>query len=216
VEENKKEECCCGGEHKCNCEHESEAKDCGCGGEGTECGCHGGNGSCDCNHEEPVKEKKPKDKYKVIIQNQNQEIKTLKEQVARIQADADNYKKRVKLETEEQKKYSIAYFATDLLDPLDQLSKVVNMSTDNDLLKNFLLGFKMINDKIFDALLAHGIKKIDTKDKMFDPKYHSAFEKVKDESKEEGVIISEVSAGYTLKDRVIKHALVKVNSLKEI
>jgi molecular chaperone GrpE len=155
--------------------------------------------------------KKLKDKYRQIISTQEEEIKELKNKIARIQADGENYKKRLLNEYEDNKKYASSNLLSELIDPLDQLSKVVNMTTDNDLLKNFLLGFKMIEAKIFDCLKSNGVKKIDTLNKKFDPRYHNAIEKTVDNSLEENIIVKEISTGYMFKDRILKPSLVVVN-----
>ncbi|MDR2867270.1 MAG: nucleotide exchange factor GrpE [Acholeplasmatales bacterium] len=155
--------------------------------------------------------KKLKDKYKQIIASQDQEIKELKNKALRVQADTENFKKRLINEYEENKKYATSSLLSELIDPIDQLSKVVSMQTDNELLNNFLVGFKMIEGKIFDCLKANGVKKIETFQKKFDPRYHNAIEKTTNPELEENIIVKEISTGYMLKDRVLKPSLVVVN-----
>jgi len=152
--------------------------------------------------------------YKAIIASQEEEIKSLNNKIARIQADSENYRKRLKMEAEEEKKYAISNFVCDLIDPVDQLSKVSNMETQNELLKNFLIGFKMISEKFMTVFRTYGISKIEAIGKEFNPKYHYAAEKIYDPTKKDNTIVAEISSGFVMKDRVIKVASVKVN-LKE-
>jgi len=171
---------------------------------------------CECgNCDNKETKKEAKNKYKLIIEEQEKLIKELKDKMVRIQADAENRVKRNKAEADDDKKYALSNILTDLIDPLDQLNKVVNMQTDNELLKNFLIGFKMINNKVFDVLSANGVKKIVTLDKIFDPKYHNAIETINDSELKDNLIIEEFISGYMYKDRVLRPASVKVNIIKE-
>jgi molecular chaperone GrpE len=161
--------------------------------------------------DEELSKKEKKDKNKVHIIELETQIKELKLSLARVQADTQNYKKRLELENVENRKYANQNLLQDLIEPLNQLNTVVSYSIDNDLLNNFLIGFKMINDKIFEVLETSGVKKIDALGKKFDSRYHEAIEKAYDPAIEENVIVSEISFGYMYKDRVLKHSLVKVN-----
>ena len=85
------------------------------------------------------------------------------------------------------------------------------MKTDNEELKNFLLGFQMINKNFKDVLEKNGVKKINALGEKFDPRFHHAVETTYDENVEEGLIIQEMQTGYMYKDRVLRVSLVKVN-----
>jgi molecular chaperone GrpE len=103
----------------------------------------------------------------------------------------------------------------DILIPLDQLNKIVNMPTDNPLLKNFLVGFKMVNDQIYQLLESDGLKAIDALGKPFDPKLHYAVEKVHDPVQPDGINIEVIQKGYTYKEQLLRPAMVKVNEWSE-
>jgi molecular chaperone GrpE len=92
-------------------------------------------------------------------------------------AELENFKKRMTQERINDRKYASKNLIHDILNPLDQLNKIVHLPTDNELLKNFLIGFKMINDQIYQLLEADGLKEIDALEKPFDPKLHYAVEK---------------------------------------
>ena len=84
------------------------------------------------------------------------------------------------------------------------------MKTDNEVLRNFLIGFQMIDNQIHSVLEEEGVKKIKIEEK-FDPKFHEAMEVDYDETKEEGAILAVLKDGYMYKDRVLVPAMVKVN-----
>ena len=99
-------------------------------------------------HEKPEKEKKKseKDKLKDEIESLKSEIASLKDHYLRERAELENYKKRIHQERINERKYASQNVIESFLGPLDQLKIVTNMTVDNDLLKNYLIGFKMIND----------------------------------------------------------------------
>jgi molecular chaperone GrpE len=159
--------------------------------------------------------KERKNKYKEQIEALEQTIKDLNERILRNQAELENYKRRINQERINDRKYASRVLISELLNPLDQLNKIVNMPTDNDLLKNFLVGFKMINDQLYNTLESDGLKEIEALNKPFDPKMHHAIEKVSDPDRENGINIEVVQKGYTYKDQLLRPAMVKVNEWSE-
>ncbi|MDY0295130.1 MAG: nucleotide exchange factor GrpE [Acholeplasmataceae bacterium] len=167
-------------------------------------------------HEEHEPSKKErKNKHKEQVDALEAEIKELKDKLLRNAAELENFKKRMHQERIQDRKYASKNLITDLLNPIDQLDRIVNMTTDNDLLKNFLIGFKMISDQIFNVLVQDGIKEIDALNMKFDPKLHHAIEKVSDHNKEDGIVIEVVQKGYTYKEQLLRPAMVKVNEWSE-
>lgn len=160
---------------------------------------------------EKVKKEKPKD----VIKQLEEEVRLKEEKYLKSVADLENYKKRMNEERIKDRKYASTNLIHDLLLPLDQLSKVVESDVSEPALKNYLIGFKMINDQIFQVLEDDGLKEIEALNKEFDPNYHYAVEKVTDKNKENGVIIEVITKGYMYKDRVLRPAMVKVNEWSE-
>ncbi len=155
------------------------------------------------------KEKKPTDKE--IIASKDEEIANLKDQLLRNQAEMINFKNRVKEEQIKDRKYASINLITDLITPLEYLSKACNMQTDDANLSNFLIGFKMISSQIMDVLKNDGLVEMDALNQKFDPTIHHAVEKVKVEDKESDIVIEELSKTYKYKDRIVKPAMVKVS-----
>jgi molecular chaperone GrpE len=60
------------------------------------------------------------------------------------------------------------------------------------------------------------IKKIEVKEKKFDPNFHQAMSEIEDENKDQGTILHEIQAGYMLGDRLLRPALVSVSKKKLI
>ena len=167
--------------------------------------------------DEAVKEKeKPKKKTKQQrLEDEISELKLenlrLSEKVLKALADGENYKKRLNHERELEKKYSNMYLIEKLIPALDQLRLVTSYEVEEPSLKNYLIGFKMINDQLYQTLEDDGLKVVDGMNQIFDPKYHYAIEKISDKEKENGLIVSQTQVGYMYKERTIRPAMVVVN-----
>ncbi|MFH0767801.1 MAG: nucleotide exchange factor GrpE [Bacillota bacterium] len=159
--------------------------------------------------------KERRNKYKEQIEQLEQEIKNYKDKLLRNAAELENFKKRMHQERINDRKYASKNLIGDILNPLEQMNKVVNMKTDNDLLKNFLIGFKMINDQLYSMLEQDGLKEIDALHKPFDPKLHHALEQVSDLNQPNGINLEVVQKGYTYKEQILRPAMVKVNEWSE-
>lgn len=171
--------------------------------------------------QEEVKEKPKKKKLTELeaLKLENEEIKKeldeVTEKALRAVAELENYKKRNEKALSENIKYYNMHLIEKLLLPLDQLNIVVNSNVENPELKNYLSGFKMINDQIFNVLEEEGLKLIKTDGEEFDPKYHFAAEKEEDREQKEGIVLKTTQTGYIFKERVIRPAMVTVNEWSE-
>ena len=159
--------------------------------------------------------KEKKSKSKEHIEKLENDVKELKDKLLRNAAELENFKKRMNQERINDRKYASKTLIGDILAPLDQFDRVVNMTTDNELLKNFLIGFKMINDSLYQVLIQDGLKEIDALNKPFDPKYHYAVEKIHDANKPDGVNLEVIQKGYLYKDQLLRPAMVKINEWSE-
>lgn len=173
------------------------------------------NGNEEVKKEKKEKENKYDKKYKEKIEKLEKENNDLKDRLLREIAELDNFKKRTNLERINERKYASINLVSELINHLDNLRQVVNMTTEDEVLKNFLIGFKMINDQIFEVLKNDGLEMIDGLNKKFDPAYQQAIEVVENNELEDNIVVEILKPGYIYKDRVIKPALVKVNKKKE-
>ena len=154
--------------------------------------------------ENPSEELSEVDQLKKQLEEKNNDY-------LRALAELENYKKRINEERIRERKYAYQSLFEELIAGFDIFDKALNMKTDNDELKNFLLGFQMINKNFKDVLEKNGVKKINAVGEKFDPRFHHAVETTYDEKMEEGIIIQEMQTGYMYKDRVLRVSLVKVN-----
>lgn len=178
--------------------------------------------------EESKKEKKSKaqkriDELEEIVndltaklEQATKENASLTDKLLRNAADVENYKKRTQDERIKERKYASVGLVSELIQPLEYLNLSVNMETDNEVLKNFLVGFQMINKQIFDVLEHDGLKAIECNvGDVFDPTKHHAIEVEANEEFENDSIIQVMQRGYMYKDRILRPTMVKVNKLEE-
>ncbi|MBN2112371.1 nucleotide exchange factor GrpE [Candidatus Woesearchaeota archaeon] len=143
---------------------------------------------------------KPKDSTKELI-----------ETLQRVQADFENYKKRVEKEKKEFTKIACSGIISEILPILDTFELALKNTDDKE---EFTKGVEMIYSQLFSTLEKIGLKPIESEGKKFDPYLHEAL--MQEESdKEEGTVIEEFQKGYLLNGKVIRHSKVKISKKKE-
>lgn len=139
----------------------------------------------------------------------NEEIAALKDKYLRTVAEFDNYKKRTLKEKAELILNGGEKTVTAILPVLDDFERALADKTEDAVaIKE---GMELIFKKFVKSLESLGVKKIETEDKTFDVDFHEAIAMVPgvgDDKK--GKVIDCVQTGYTLNDKVIRHAKVAV------
>ena len=164
--------------------------------------------------EKTKKEKKiKKDINKEKIAALENKIKELEEALLRKEADLINYRKRKDEETSRMLKYKDEDIAKDILPIIDNFERAINLDDDNldDELSKFLEGFKMIYCHLEEILGKYEVKEIAETKVPFDPNIHQGVLTEKVEGLEPNMVIEVMQKGYLLKDKVIRHAMVKVS-----
>ena len=138
------------------------------------------------------------------------EIETLKNDYARAYADTENLKKRLNAEAEQTRKYRIQDFAKEILPVIDNLERALQTEV-NEADEGFKKGIEMTYNQLIAALKNEGVEEIDCLNKDFDPNFHQAIMQEKKEGVESGKVIEVLQKGYTLKERILRPAMVKVS-----
>ncbi|MDD3711983.1 MAG: nucleotide exchange factor GrpE [Candidatus Izemoplasmatales bacterium] len=170
--------------------------------------------------EDATKEEKSKKKKKIKVEEQlevlEEELNTVKDKYYRALAEMENYKKRMTEDFKREKKYASMTLADKLIDSFEVFDQALNMETDDNNLKNFLYGFNMIKEMMFQALKDEGIMLIESKvGDDFDPLIHEAMDKGHDPEFKEHAILKVVKKGYKFKDRILRPTMVIINILPE-
>lgn len=137
------------------------------------------------------------------------EIQELSEQNLRRIADMENLKKRLNREKTEFYQYALSDFLRELFTVLDNFERAL-MSNDQGDGKSFREGVEMICKQFQDLLIKYGARPIDVKGKKFDPRLHQAFITEESADVKEPEVVEEMQKGYTLHDRLLRPAIVKV------
>ena len=162
------------------------------------------------------KENKKEDKVELTKEEalaMNQKIADAEDRFLRAQADLINYRKRKDEEVAKMLKYANEELVLEILPVLDNFERAIKMDDDNleDEVSKFLSGMKMVYASLTSALEKFGVKEIESLGKKFDPMVHQAVMTESVETKEKEIILEVYQKGYTLKDKVIRPAMVKVN-----
>lgn len=161
---------------------------------------------------EKTVKKEPKNKYKEEVIRLRSEVEELKNSLLRNRADLENFKKHMNEEAIKDRKYASLNLVSDIIVPLEYLTKACEYQSDSQEMNNFLIGFKMIANQLTEVLINDGLKVIDVKiGDEFDPTIHQAVATEKNEEMESNKVLEVVSKGYLYKERIIKPAMVKVS-----
>lgn len=137
------------------------------------------------------------------------EVKSAKEGQARANADAYNAQKRMEQETEKSKKFALQKFAKELLDVVDNLERAIeSVRQDDDADDAIMEGVKLTHKSLLNVLNKNGVELVDPQGEKFNADLHEA---VGVDPEAEADMVGEVlQKGYTLHDRLLRPAMVRV------
>lgn len=145
------------------------------------------------------------------LKKANQVIEEQKDKYLRLSAEFDNYRKRTIKEKAELVLNGSEKSISSILPVVDDLERALkNMETATDV-KAVKEGVELIFNKFMSVLGQNGVKVIETKDQPLNTDYHEAIAVIPaPEEEKKGKILDCVQTGYTLNDKVIRHAKVVV------
>ena len=133
------------------------------------------------------------------------------DRLLRLQADFDNFRRRVDREREELRGQVTGAVLSDLLPVYDNLERAVKFMPNDGEAKAWRMGVEMTL-KGFDEVLARlGVTPIATVGQPFNPRVHEAVQRV-DSGEPEGIVVEELLKGFQWKERVLRASLVKVST----
>jgi molecular chaperone GrpE len=128
----------------------------------------------------------------------------------RLQADFDNYRKRTLREQTARTAAASQALVTRLLPVLDNFELAVTAAEQSRDFDRMLKGVEMVLGALRQVLEGEGLVKIEAEGKPFDPERHEAVVAVEQEGTEPGMVVDIVRAGYELRGKVLRPAMVKV------
>ncbi len=164
-----------------------------------------------------TKDEKPKKKLEEEIKVLEKELKDKNElaqeylkRLQYLQADFENYKKKVLKERDEFSKYANEKLIFKLLEVLDNLERALSSAKDSGGKKPLIKGVEMVLKQLQGILGWEGVTPIKALGEVFDPHKHEAVMAVTTGKYPENAVVEELQKGYSLKSKVIRPALVKV------
>lgn len=133
----------------------------------------------------------------------------LYDRLLRKTAEFDNYRKRIERERRDQTDQGIAALLQDLLLVVDDFDLALRVEAGEGA-KSYKKGVELIHAKLQDLLRKHGVREIEALGAVFNPNLHEAVMHEVSPEHREGEIIGELRRGYTIGDRLLRPAMVKV------
>lgn len=142
-----------------------------------------------------------------VAQNEGEPAQ-LREQLARVQAEFENARKRTLKEQQDFREYALFDAAKTLLPIVDNFERALGMPQAESL--SFRAGLELVYKQLLDALSKFGVRPIQAKGQRFDPTIHQAVDVVDSSVFEDQHIVEELQRGYMFKDRLLRPAMVRV------
>ena len=149
------------------------------------------------------------------VQSLEAEASSLKDQLLRALAEAENIRRRAQREREDIAKYAVSGFAKELLSVADNLRRALeavpaDSRESDELLKNLATGVEATERQLSAAFDRVGIKKLEPLGAPFDPNFHQVMFEVENTGQGAGTVVQVLQAGYTIHGRLLREAMVGV------
>ncbi len=155
--------------------------------------------------------------FEALLAAKDAEIAELKDRMLRAAAEAENSRRRLERDKADAVAYATTGFARDLLGVADNLRRAVDSipaaAREDEAVKGIVTGVEMTEKELQSVLGRHGVSRVEAVGQKLDPNRHQAMIEVEHDH-EPGTIIQELQAGYVIKDRLLRPALVSVAKAK--
>ncbi len=149
------------------------------------------------------KKKEKKDK-------KDEKIEELTDRVRRQMAEFDNFRKRTEKEKTQMFETGVKSIVEKILPVVDNFERGLAAVTEEEKGSPFVEGMEKIYKQMMTMLEEAGVKPIEAVGQEFDPNLHNAVMHIEDEELGENIIAEEFQKGYTYRDSVVRHSMVKV------
>jgi molecular chaperone GrpE len=149
---------------------------------------------------------------KAEIENLKQLNAALKEQMLRIQAEAENFRKRMQREKDEFARFAREGFVRDLLPVKDNLERALLHADDDP--EAIVDGVKLILEQFDSTFKTMGVECVECQGQAFDPELHEAMSQVESDEHAPNTVVGELQKGYQLNGRLLRPAMVTVAKAK--
>ena len=142
------------------------------------------------------------------------DLETAKQDVLYAKAETQNVRRRLEKDVQDARNYAATGFARDILSVSDNLARAVQSVPEalreDEKLKGFIAGIEATQRELDKVFGQHGITRIASTGMPLDPNQHQAMMEIPSDDHEPGTIVQEMQAGYMIKDRLLRPAMVGV------
>jgi molecular chaperone GrpE len=142
------------------------------------------------------------------------ELEEVRQHVLYAQAETQNVRRRLEQEKINAASYAATGFARDMLSVKDNLERALSVIPgdlrEDERMKGLVSGIEATGRELESVFQRHGISRVEAMGRKLDPHLHQAMIEVPDDKAEPGTIVQEMQSGYTIKDRLLRPALVGV------
>jgi len=142
------------------------------------------------------------------------DLETARQDVLYAKAETQNVRRRLEKDIADARAYAATAFARDILSVADNLTRALEAIPaelrEDDKLKNLVAGLEATGREIEKVFGSHGITRIAATGLPLDPNQHQAMIEVPSADAEPGTVLQELQAGYMIKDRLLRPAMVAV------
>lgn len=157
---------------------------------------------------------KETDKLGEALDRLREDLEAAKQEVLYAKAETQNVRRRLEKDIQDARAYAATGFARDILSVSDNLSRALDAIPaelrEDEKLKNLVAGIEATAREIDKAFAAHGISRIAAMGLPLDPNQHQAMIEIPSADAAPGTVIQELQAGYMIKDRLLRPAMVAV------
>jgi molecular chaperone GrpE len=142
------------------------------------------------------------------------ELAGAQQEVLYAKAETQNVRRRAEKEVQDAHAYATTKFARDILSVADNLSRALSLipaeAREDEAWKGLVTGLEATERELASIFERHGIARIAATGQPLDPNLHQAMMEIPTSEAEPGIIVQEIQAGYMIKDRLLRPALVGV------
>ncbi len=140
------------------------------------------------------------------------EVQEAEKRVLLAQAEAENFRKRMRRDYEDQIKFSPMAVVSDILEVRDNLIRAIEAADAGGDIAGLKEGVEMVAKQLDDALAKHSVREIPAEGELFDPNYHEAISQMPSAEHPEGTIAHVAQTGFQMHDRVVRPSQVVVST----
>ncbi len=150
-----------------------------------------------------------------LLEKERARAKKMEDRYLRVNAEFENYKKRMIRESSDRFKYFNLDLIKELLPSLDNLERAINHAKnenkENTDVDSMIVGLEMVKKMTHEVFEKFGVSRVSTIGEVFDPNVHQAVGVVESNSVPENQVVEECLGGYLLHGRIIRPAMVRVS-----